>query len=101
MLIIDCAKMGKKPGSVYKYNLDTANLPLNDTDISLHGFGLTDILEMARLAGSTCQKSLVGIEPKAIAFNTGLSREVKEAIPTIIGMVVEEAKRHEQENTDN
>ena len=47
----------------------------------------------------TGEFSIIGIEPKEIEFNSGLSEEVKNSIPTVVKIVVEEAKRYAEKDS--
>jgi len=94
VLVIDCAHMGKKPGEVVKFDVKENNLPILDKAISIHGFGFSDVYKMAQGLYENVQCTIVGIQPKSIEFNTGLSKRIKNKIPLIIDMVLEETQKH-------
>jgi hydrogenase maturation protease len=101
ILIIDCMKMGKKPGEIRIFKLNQVNISKLDSVISLHGYGFAEIFKMAQALGSHPNGTLIGIEPKTIEFNKKLSREVKRSIPSIINLVIQEAKLYGKKNPNN
>jgi hydrogenase maturation protease len=95
ILIIDCARMGKTPGSVIKISAEDIASYHTEVGISLHGFSLAEIYQLAKSVGTVSKMTIIGVEPKNIEFNTGISKEVEKSIPAIIKMVREEAKKYE------
>ena len=99
VLIIDCARIGKKPGSVQKILIkDNKNLPIN-LGISLHGYSLMEVWQIACSMGVKNDLLVIAVEPKSVEFNTGLSEDVKKSIQTILQMVAEEAKKYAEKNS--
>jgi hydrogenase maturation protease len=94
VIIIDCARMGREAGGVIIFDADEAHAELMDTLISLHGFGLAEIYRIAAALGPVAPTKIIGVEPKSIDFNTGLSVEVEKSIPKIINLVIEEIKKN-------
>ena len=78
-----------------------AGLLLEQFGLSMHGFSLAEVLKMAQSIGVEPDVTIVGVEPKEIKFNTGISREVEKSIPTIMRMVMEEAKSYAEKNIDH
>jgi len=101
VLVIDCAQMGKDPGECVKFDVKNENLPILDKAISVHGFGFADVYKLAQNLYEDIQCTIIGIQPKSIEFNTGLSEEVKNNIPLIINMVMEETEKYVKENNHN
>jgi len=94
VVIVDCARMGQKPGEIVKFFVNDENLSIIEKNISLHGFGFGEIYRLAKSMGEIVSCTLIGIEPESIEFNQGLSNTVKSRIPKIINMVIEEAKKN-------
>jgi len=94
VIIIDCAQMGRNAGEVVVFNADAAHLERMNMLISLHGFGLAEIYRMAQALGPVAPCKIIGVEPKSIEFNSGLSVEVEQSIPKIINLVIEEIKKN-------
>jgi hydrogenase maturation protease len=99
IVIIDCARMGKNPGTVQKIVADDTDLLPSNFGISLHGFSLADIWQIARSMGSDGKLAIIGVEPERINFNSGLSKVVKKSIPIIIKIIAEEASKYEKKDS--
>ena len=94
VLIIDCARMGEKPGTVQKIIPENTTFPTLGMGISLHGYSLADLWQIARSIGVKARLSIIGIEPNAMEFNSGLSGAVEKSIPIILQMIEEEANQY-------
>ena len=94
VVIIDCAKMGKKPGEVVEFDVTEVNIGQVDNIFSLHGFSFGDVYKMATQMGPVAPCKIIAVEPKHINFNENLSNEVEASIPKIINMVTMEAKNY-------
>lgn len=94
VLIIDCARMGKSPGEVVKFNINDARFKAIENSVSLHGFGFSEVLAMAGKIGKVADCTVIGVEPKTVEFGKELSDEVRARIPSIVQMVIEEAKNY-------
>ena len=101
VLIIDCARMGKAPGTVQKMLAKDAEFLTTNIGLSLHGYSLAEVWQIARSMGVKNELSLIGIEPNLLEFNSGLSEVVKKSIPVILQMVTEEAKKNAKKNSHN
>jgi hydrogenase maturation protease len=101
VLIIDCAKMGKKPGHVQKLKINEVNLQTIDKSLYLHGFSFAEVYKMAQSMGPVAPCSLIAIEPEQVAFNEPLSDVVRKQIPEIIKLVLEEAKTNAGKESTN
>jgi len=99
VLIIDCARMGKKPGTVQKILTKDNEIPPANLDLSLHGYSLAEVWQVARSMGVENDLSVIGVEPDSIDFDSGLSEVVKKSIPTILQMVVEEAREYAEKDS--
>jgi len=94
LLLIDCAKMGKKPGEIKLFDVDEASIEHTSKVVSLHGFGFGDVYKMAKGMGVVASCKIIGVEPKAISFDTHLSEEVEKSIPEILNLIHKEAKNY-------
>ena len=99
VLVIDCARMGLKPGSVRRISAKDSGFLESTYGLSLHGFNLADVWKMAQTMGVENDLIVIGVEPEKMAFNTGLSVAVQKSIPTIMKMVNEEAEKYAKENS--
>jgi len=99
VLIVDCARMGKDPGTVQKIQTkDIERIPA-DVEMSLHGYSLAEVWQIARAMGTQKDLVMIGVEPEKVQFNSDLSEVVKKSIPIIIKMVVEEAKKYAKKDS--
>jgi hydrogenase maturation protease len=94
ILLIDCAQMGKQPGEFLKSKIENSNINSFEKSISLHGFSFGEVFKMAEHFGQIPDCTIIGVEPKSIEFGQKLSEEVKQSLPSIINMVIEEAKKY-------
>jgi hydrogenase maturation protease len=94
ILLIDCAQMGRQPGEVIKFKIDNSTIKLFEKSISLHGFSFAEVFKMAEQFGPIPDCTIIGVEPKSIEFGQKLSDEVRQSLPSIIKMVIEEAKQY-------
>ena len=101
VLIIDCARMGKEPGTVIKMLARDAEFHRANIGISLHGYSLTEVWQIARSLGVKNELSAIGVEPYAMDFNTGISEAIKKSIPKILQLVAEEAYKNAKKNSHN
>jgi len=101
LILIDCARMGEKPGEIVTFKLDQVNLKWAEQIVLLHGFGLSEIYQMAQHLGADAECTIIAVEPKSIEFNTGLSQEIRMSIPRIIQTVIQESKNYAQKNINN
>jgi hydrogenase maturation protease len=99
ILLIDCARMGKDPGTVQKIRTEDIECIPTDVGMSLHGYSLAEVWQIARSMGSKKELAIIGVEPEKVQFNSGLSEVVKKSIPIIIKMIVEEAKKYAKKDS--
>ena len=94
LLIIDCAKMGMNPGDLKLFDVNEVSIAQAAKVVSLHGFRFGDVYKMAKGMGEVVPCKIIGVEPKAMEFDTHLSEEVKKSIPEILKMINEEAHKY-------
>jgi hydrogenase maturation protease len=88
--IIDCAKMGGLPGSIYTY--DIQSVLINNTKTNFcHECNLIDFLRMAYYnRPEEIQGKFVGIEPESIGYSIRLSETLKCKIPIVNEMIMKD-----------
>jgi hydrogenase maturation protease len=94
IILVDCARMGKEPGSVEKFKIGEANLKQANEMVSLHGFSLAEIVQLARNVGEIAPCTILGIEPETTELGEQLSEKVLESIPRVINLVSEEIEKY-------
>ena len=91
LIIIDAAQGGGEPGIIYRLSpeeIDTGDVPI----ISPHQLSLRESLRLMELENEKPKKVIIfGVEPKTIDWGLELSPELKEKMPQLIGLVLQEA----------
>ena len=92
IIVIDAIHAGGKPGEIYKF--DYSELEITEAKIySAHQVGVIDSLGLLKQICPSLANSeiiLIGIEPKVIELSADLSKEVKESIPDVTKIIVED-----------
>lgn len=101
IIIIDCARMGKKAGEVVTFTVNEVNIKQLNNAISLHGYGFADIYRIAEGLGNVAPCTIIGVEPQQTDFNNDISEEVKASIPKILNMIYLEAIKDAKKNINN
>jgi hydrogenase maturation protease len=90
MIIIDAAKAGGEPGTIYRFkpeDLDAGKGILT----SAHEMGVVENLNLMALTGNTPKDIvIIGIEPGEIDLGMELSARLKQRLPAIIKVVLKE-----------
>lgn len=82
--IIDAARSGAEPGSYRVFEAGKDALPSDLADVSSHGFGVPQAIELARAIGTLPVRCRVyAIEGAMFDFGAPLSNAVQEAAETV------------------
>lgn len=93
LIILDAVNGGKKPGTIYHFNVDQIDYRWN-TPLSFHQFGVLDSLRILELLDKKPKDIVViGIEPKLIDWGTELTPEIEAKLPQILKLVEEEISK--------
>ncbi len=92
LIVIDAVKGGGEPGSIYRFNIDNIKNVPSGFKTSVHQIGILEVIDLSSLIGKTPHTTIIGVEPKSLEMNLELSPEIKEKIPKIIELVLEEIK---------
>ena len=91
LIIIDAAQGGGEPGTIYclsPEDMDSDDAPI----ISPHQLSLRESLRFMDLENEKPKKVIIfGVEPMTIDWGLELSPELKEKMPQLIGLVLQEA----------
>jgi hydrogenase maturation protease len=93
VIVIDAVRSGAAPGSVYRFDVNDIRSVPPGFMTSVHQVGILEVIELSGLIGKTPRATVIGVEPKSLEMSMELSPEVKEKIPRIIELVLEEVKR--------
>jgi len=90
VIVVDAVKGGGPPGSVYRYLYGECPEGHGVTQ-SGHEVGLRDKLVALELMGCTLpQVVVIGIEPERVEFGAGLSSCLRNRLPAVVDIVLEE-----------
>lgn len=93
LVVIDSLKGGGKPGSIYRFNIKDAPDCPDSFKTSVHQIGILEVINLSGLIGKTPETVVFGIEPKKITTGMELSSEVRDKIPRVIDLVLEEISK--------
>jgi hydrogenase maturation protease len=93
LIVVDAVRGGAEPGSIYKFDVkDVRNVPPGFMT-SVHQVGILEVIELSGLVGKTPQTTVIGIEPVSLEMSMELTPELKDKMPRIIELVLEEVRR--------
>lgn len=95
LIVIDAVKGGASPGSIYRFEIDEIQNCPSGFKTSIHQIGILEVLNLSRLIGKSPRTTVIGIEPKSLEMGMELSSEVKEKIPRIITLILEEIEKED------
>ena len=90
LIVVDAVKGGAEPGSIYRFNVDDVRNVPPGFRTSVHQVGILEVIDLSGLIGKTPKTTVIGVEPKSLDMSLELSPEIKEKIPRIIELVLEE-----------
>jgi hydrogenase maturation protease len=91
VVIVDAVKAGGKPGEIYCFGPEDFEAE-DSPKTSLHDITLKDVFAMAKKLGELPQIRIIGIEPKSIDYGLDLSPEIKQLLPKIAELAIEQIK---------
>jgi hydrogenase maturation protease len=89
--LVDAAASGAPPGAVYRFDVAGRALPSRLAELSSHGFGLSQAIELARALGSVPPHCIVyAIEGRRFEPGTPLSPEAARATEEVAARILDE-----------
>jgi hydrogenase maturation protease len=89
IIVIDAVKGDQSPGTLYKFS--PGDVPAGNRYDSLHQLGIIEALRLAALQGKAPgPTTIIGVEPEKIDWGLSLTGTVREKIPRIIELVLDE-----------
>jgi hydrogenase maturation protease len=90
-VIIDCVKMGKKPGTIKRFEPADVQTTKKMTHFSLHEADILRIIELSRQLGE-CPNQIVifGIEPESLELGQKLSKTLSGRIDAYLADICKE-----------
>jgi len=100
LIIIDAAKAGGKPGTIYRFRPQDLAAE-NGNLVSAHELGVEQNLKlMTLMRNEPSEIVIIGVEPKEIGWGTELSPELQPVIPEIVEVVLKEIHMDESKTRD-
>jgi hydrogenase maturation protease len=93
LIVVDAVRGGSDPGTIYRFTIDDVKSCPSGFKTSVHQIGILEVINLSGLIGKTPHTTIIGIEPKSLEMGMELSPEVREKIPRIIDIVLDEVKR--------
>jgi hydrogenase maturation protease len=93
VIVIDAAQADCDPGTVIRLTAD--NICMSDeTNMSLHEFGIGQSLAMTRLLGCAPKNVVIfGIKPKNLEPGLELSEDIAAVVPVVVKLVMKELSK--------
>jgi hydrogenase maturation protease len=94
VLVIDAAKGGRPPGTVYLYEAteDTGTEPMT----SIHAMGLREAARFLMAGQLAPPITVLGVEPESLGYGMSLSGPVRAALPSVVCLARETVARWHQ-----
>jgi len=89
-IVVDCAQMGKEPGTVLAFSPEEAESRFLDRRMSLHSLDVLSVIQLARQLGCKATIRIVGIQPATVEVGDELSEAVAAAVPRAVALVERE-----------
>ena len=91
-IIVDCADMGKAPGTVLAFSPEEVESTLEDRRITVHSINLLGVVQLAQQLGCSASIRIVGIQPERVEMGEELSDIVAAAVPGAVELVEREIR---------
>ena len=92
LIVVDSVDGEGPPGTIYRMNPD--DLLAGPPAMSLHEFGLTDMLTMAaQMQCAPKEVVILGVKPQSMEPGLEMTEPVRNALPKLVSIVLAEAKK--------
>jgi hydrogenase maturation protease len=85
-LLIDAADMGQAPGTARLFGADQLAGEPDVRFASLHGFGVAEVLALARALGMEPRMTILGIQPADVGGRESLSEALAARLPEYVAL---------------
>jgi hydrogenase maturation protease len=92
LIVVDAVKGGGAPGSIYHFDMDEVPDSPSGFKTSVHQIGILEVINLSGLIGKKPYTTVIGVEPKSLDMGMELSPEIKDKVPRIIQLVLDELK---------
>jgi len=87
--LVDAMRMGRPPGTIYRFPREAARLAEAAGEISMHGFGLATALRLGEALGIRPEVLLVGVEPLSLEYGKRLTATVQAQVQPVLAIIRE------------
>jgi hydrogenase maturation protease len=92
LIVVDAVKGGGAPGSIYHFDIDEVQDCPSGFKTSVHQIGILEVINLSGLIGKKPYTTVIGVEPKSLDMGMELSPEIKDKIPRMIQLILDELK---------
>ncbi|MBM3892546.1 MAG: hydrogenase maturation protease [Verrucomicrobia bacterium] len=93
VILLDAVQSGAAPGTLHRLDARAQTVPTRFLRCSTHAFGVAEAIELARALDQLPPRLLIfGVEARDFSQGTGLSPEVKNALPIFLKTVAQAVK---------
>jgi hydrogenase maturation protease len=92
LIVIDAVRGAEAPGTIYRFGPEELSMHSDSYTMSVHEIGILEVIRLAGLVGQPPQTTIIGVEPKSLEMGMELSPELREKVPRIIEVVMDELK---------
>lgn len=91
VVFIDGIDAGSEPGTLFRFSPDEVRKQKGEEPVSLHDFGIYELITAAKLLDQCPEDmTLIAVQVKNVEIGEELSQEVREAIPRIHRLLLDE-----------
>lgn len=90
LIIVDAVKTEAETGAIFRFRPEDIKTVSKGYKTSLHQIDLFEALKIAKLMDQYPESIVIGVQPGKIEWGLELSPELRERIPAIIDVVLEE-----------
>jgi hydrogenase maturation protease len=93
LIVVDAVKGGGEPGTIYRFDINDVRNSPSGFKTSVHQIGILEVIDLSGLIGKTPHTTVIGVEPKSLEMSLELSPEIKDKVPRVIELVLEDMKK--------
>ncbi len=77
VIIVDAIESGLVPGTIRVFTPEEAVININTDSLSTHGFGIAELIKLAKELNINPELVIAGVQPEDISYGENLSATVK------------------------
>ncbi len=88
VVIVDAVEMKLKPGTIKVFTPEEAVIKINSDALSTHGFGIAELIKLAKGLDINPELIIVGVQPEDVSYGEELSFFVSSVLSNIIKLIL-------------